>query len=79
MSAPVGSTATARLDALYVGSEAAKERIGIEMCADFRYVIAGYLRGPEYHTDLLPPDVTVGEREQSVRFLENLDKTYLPY
>lgn len=38
MSAPVGSTATARLDALYVGSEAAKERIGIEMCADFRYV-----------------------------------------
>lgn len=38
MSASVGSTATARLDALYVGSEAAKERIGIEMCADFRYV-----------------------------------------
>lgn len=74
MSAPVGSTATARLDALFVGSEAAKERIGIEMCAGFRYVIAGYLRGPEYHADLLPPDVTVGEREQSVRFLENLDK-----
>ena len=67
MSAPVGSTVTARLDALYVGSEAAKERIGIEMCAGFRYVIAGYLRGPEYLIDLLPPDVTVGEREQSVR------------
>lgn len=67
MSAPVGSTATARLDALYVGSEAAKERIGIEMCAGFRYVIAGYLRGPEYHADLPPPDVNVGEREQSVR------------
>lgn len=74
MSASVGSTVTARLDALFVGSVAAKERIGIEMCAGFRYVIAGYLRGPEYHADLLPPDFPSGKGSSLSVVLEVLDK-----